>query len=295
MSYIEEINQKLMQMENSVTASQNDYNANVNAANSAFDLAKKDEYYPKLKKLYSDAIASVADFIKSMKSLILSLPNRYVIKEFSGTIDVYSAIAKIGFLKYSESLILRCNSEMIKITEQSTPEEDIKVIEKLSEYHYEVCEVCNQFDKFYYAYIRTPKMEQAATDAYNADLDRFKTDFDFALNNVYNTTLSTIAKYKTSYQQVTDKFFEERFAAQIGKQQALFPTKICLGAILHPVVNYRRDIVSKALSCGNVSNLAVVFEMPLVGSFDDYESGSSNIAPTTSQRKSLIDDFNFDF
>lgn len=295
MSYIESINTDLLRLKQTDTTLRSEYDKGVEAANKAYELAIEDELYPKLKQAYLRIQTSVGNFIKTVKTQILSLPEKHEIKEFGGKVDIAELVKKVGFAEYSADILKRCNAEMAKITSSSTTEEDIKVIEKLSEYYVEVSEACNKFDEFYYTYIRTKEREQAASDEHNEDLDNLKNELESGLSSAYTTALNSIKKHKATYQQVTDKFLEERFAAQIGKQHTGFPKTICLGAILHPVEDYRRDIVSKALSCNNASRLAVVFEMPLVGSFDNFDTSvNSDDTAVDSQVDDLLKGFSFD-
>ena len=292
MSYVEEINSKLLWLQRVVDEFQKYYSIDMKGLNEAYDLARQDADYNRLKNYYLDLKNEVGTFINALKSYVLSLPDRYFIKEFEETIDICNAIDRIGFSEYSTELVSKCHDEMARITAQSSLEQDIKAIEKLFEYHAEIRAVYDRFDELYYKYVRTRQVEQLASDEYHADLDKLKNDLDKKLNGAKNEALSAIGKYKATYQQITDVFSEERFAAQIGKPHTSFPTKICLGSILHPVEDCGRDVLVEALSCGNVDSLPVPFEMPLVGGFDDYET-KSVAKPETAfqQKKSLIDNF----
>ncbi len=291
MSYIESINESLTRLKSTEAELRRNYDSEVTAANNAFESAQQDQYYDKFKQYCFDMKNQVGDFIKFIKSKILSLPNQYSIREFAGTLDVEGAIAKLGILEYIEKLVSRCNDEMSKIKEQSTPEEDIKVIEKLEEYYCEICVVCNQFDEFYYAHIRTSEMEQTVSNVHDDDVGKLKYDLDKKISEATETALTSISEHRSTYKSIIEKLVEESFAAQIGKQRMGFPEKICLGSILHPIMNYRRDLVSNALSCGDENELEVLFEMPLVGRFDNYDNANAVAAPT--KKKNLFELFDF--
>lgn len=271
MSYIESINVELQKLKQTDSMLRDRYQIDVAAVNEAYEEAIKDVLYGKFKAFYSNLLSSVGSLIDQMKLRIRSLADDYKVEEYDGAIDIEEAIGKYGFADYSVELVEKCNREMAKITASSSPEADIQVVKRLSEYHAMLREVVKRFDEFYYAHARTAAMEQAASDEHSEDLERLENNLESELNKAYNTALANIARYKATYQQITDEFLEERFAAQIGKQHTAFPSKICLGGIVHPVEDYRRDVVTKALSCGNAENLFVAFEMPLVGSFDSYD------------------------